>query len=803
MKSKRLIIAGILVLILAFLGLYLLAGNQPATHQTASTGKSWDTVYVPSRDRSDATAGATAISTDAAGDVTFSNVTLEDAVRGAIVGDYFGLNALQSYLDAALGDHHALERLAERIMDALGQSPIRNDYEAMATATRRLSDAVASSLSAAYRLPYERDVEEGLPRYVRGWDFGTESRAAPRGFVKIFSTSREVDGKSIQLFELERDQPLFGDGLAGVESFAAPIEDGLYRVYLLSARRPDGQNPTYPFGDGVRTNGRALRIVDAAETFKGSEIRFTTDEIATFAPPSALESGAFAPRQINYGPDGDEAGLVLATRALVHEGTFLLEFDIPEGAETYIVGIVVETTDLGEFEDEIDQQIATLLAGTEPASGTGDGEPGADAAPSPFVTAFLPPGTEPSAGISLPGFRGGPGGGYSGFGASSTTSSGGSSSGGSSSGGRSSSSSSSSSGGFPGGSTSGGFGGGPSGGPSGSSASGGGSSSSGGSSTSSGSDIVPQDENITPAPSSSSGGNENSCQENASEEDNASSSGGNDANCEESNSSSGGDDSSSSSSSSTSGGDGSSTSGGDGSSSSSSSSSTSGGDASSTGGDSSSTGGGSSTSSSSTSSGAGSSSTSTSSGSSTSSGAGSSTTSTSGGASTSGGDGSTSSSSSGGGSSTSGGDSSSGGDGPHIDEYGLTADAGDDLFGFTGENFLIDGCGSMFEDLSLCDMADESLEDFSIIWKWNEITVATDTLEFLVETGGGSLFDTVGEYLITLEIIYRNEFNTLRAGDGMTLSLLRPRLIASPGGFLLILAGICGLGYLRWRKFWA
>ncbi|RMF10356.1 MAG: hypothetical protein D6763_05855, partial [Alphaproteobacteria bacterium] len=573
MKSQRLVIAGIIALVFAVLGLYLVMGGERGAYQNASNQPSWNSFYIPgtnpehdgdetavsvSTEEQEATAGSgLTLRADQTDSVTFSNVTLEDAVRGAIVGDYYGLAALRSYFDAALGDVHAVERLAEKIMDALEGSNIRNDYQAMADATRRLTDAVAEALSSGYILPYELAVEEGLPRHARGWDFGAQSRAAPRGFVKISASSAEVKGKSVQVFELDAAQPLFGDGLAGVEGFAAPLADGLYRVYLLSGRRADGRNPTYPFGDGVRTNGRSIRIVDAAQTFAGAEIRFTTEEVVTFAPPSALESGAFTPRQINYGPDGDEAGLVLATRALVLEGTFLLEFDIPEGAETYIVGIVIEQTDLGDFEEDLEQQIAALLAGTEPASGTGDGVPSAEDDRSSFTVAFLPPDTSPQAGRKVPGFRGGPGGGFRSF----NNSSGGGGFGGSSGGGTPGGDSGSTTSGGGGSSTSGGgIGGGPSGGSSsgggssGGSSSGGSSTSSGGNSStggdsSSGGDLNSQDDDIGGG-SSTSGG------------DGSSTSGGG-------SSTSGGDGSSSSGGgSSTSGGDGSSTSGGDGSSSS-------------------------------------------------------------------------------------------------------------------------------------------------------------------------------------------------------------------------------------------
>jgi hypothetical protein len=99
-------------------------------------------------------------------------------------------------------------------------------------------------------------------------------------------------------------------------------------------------------------------------------------------------------------------------------------------------------------------------------------------------------------------------------------------------------------------------------------------------------------------------------------------------------------------------------------------------------------------------------------------------------------------------------------------------------------------------------MAAESLGDFEILWIWNGQELAHDTLEFTLNTGTGTMFDAPADYLITLQIVYPDDLNTLRSSDEFRLSLLDPRLIASPGGLLLVLLALVGLGVVRWRLYW-
>ncbi|MEX1147868.1 MAG: hypothetical protein WEB93_05750, partial [Sphingomonadales bacterium] len=348
--------------------------TQSGTESGPSTGDEASGSETTSEPRTHAGSTADTANKTARGEtVTFRDATLQDALRGAIEGDKIGNLALQSYMDAALGDEAALERRATMLLDALGSSPARGDMTAMAEAAGRISDAVATALCSAYHLPYAFDNTSGLPRSVRGWDFGPAGRSAPDNLIRISPDSREVGGAAISAFEIDPNDPLFGDGLQGVQTFSAPVEDGLYRVYLLSTN-----NSAATFGSGVRTNGHALRVVDAARAFKGAAIRFSGDGVMTvmhqdgdnFLMPVSNEASHQARHETNNKTALPEKGMLLATRAMVEGGSFSVAFDVEEGSETRIVGMIVELSSLEKFENDINQHMAGLFSNEEPASGT-------------------------------------------------------------------------------------------------------------------------------------------------------------------------------------------------------------------------------------------------------------------------------------------------------------------------------------------------------------------------------------------------------------------------------------------------
>ncbi|MDA5193567.1 PEP-CTERM sorting domain-containing protein [Govanella unica] len=156
---------------------------------------------------------------------------------------------------------------------------------------------------------------------------------------------------------------------------------------------------------------------------------------------------------------------------------------------------------------------------------------------------------------------------------------------------------------------------------------------------------------------------------------------------------------------------------------------------------------------------------------------------------------STSSSSGGDGGTPSSTSSSSGGPKP---QDALQADAGHDLMGNLGDSFFLNGCNSVFSDQTLCDFTAEYLtENFSITWYYEGNEVASGITATL-DTSTNPWFTTIGDYILSLEIIFTGgDLQGLASTDFTQLSLNQNATIPVPGILGLFGLGLLGLGYRR------
>ncbi|RIK91713.1 MAG: hypothetical protein DCC73_15205 [Proteobacteria bacterium] len=161
--------------------------------------------------------------------------------------------------------------------------------------------------------------------------------------------------------------------------------------------------------------------------------------------------------------------------------------------------------------------------------------------------------------------------------------------------------------------------------------------------------------------------------------------------------------------------------------------------------------------------------------------------------STSGGNGSSGSSTSGG-SST----STSGGGDPT-----LLAEAGPDQWGDLGASFLFNGCESLFSDALICDFSEGYLQDhFMAAWYLGDQQIGSG-FSITLDTGEGTLFDSPQSYLLTFEIIFLDGGSPILTSTDQARLALARRNISEPAILLIFVASILGLGYLRWRRWWA
>lgn len=117
--------------------------------------------------------------------------------------------------------------------------------------------------------------------------------------------------------------PASGDGIQGVEGFRVQIPNGLWRVVMISTKRPEGQSLAGAFGEHLFANGRRIEIVQ-----QGPD---------RWLPRAALSNypgvAAFRPDQVL---PGISPSLVFPLTVLNGE----VELRFPQGAE--IAAIVFE-----------------------------------------------------------------------------------------------------------------------------------------------------------------------------------------------------------------------------------------------------------------------------------------------------------------------------------------------------------------------------------------------------------------------------------------------------------------------------
>ena len=124
----------------------------------------------------------------------------------------------------------------------------------------------------------------------------------------------------------------------------------------------------------------------------------------------------------------------------------------------------------------------------------------------------------------------------------------------------------------------------------------------------------------------------------------------------------------------------------------------------------------------------------------------------------------------------------------------LTADAGlyDPLF--LGEDILLDGCGSTFDDAFICELQD--ISRFTATWLLDDVVLG-DGFELLVATGPSTLFNRPGDFLVTLKITFDGIVPL--TDDDVAIITLLIRDVPLPASLPLLLIGLLGIAWTRRR----
>jgi hypothetical protein len=122
-----------------------------------------------------------------------------------------------------------------------------------------------------------------------------------------------------------------------------------------------------------------------------------------------------------------------------------------------------------------------------------------------------------------------------------------------------------------------------------------------------------------------------------------------------------------------------------------------------------------------------------------------------------------------------------------------------------GGAFDLDFCQSVFDNASLCSFATPYLQqNFTLEWFMgaNSLGVSTNSTPFHLDTSlFSALFNSPGNYLISLSVAYVGGVTPLLSDDSMQLTLfVPPPIISEPAAGLIFLAGIGGLGLAIRRR---
>lgn len=280
---------------------------------------------------------ATALLPFTVGAQTLQEPNRADALAGAIAGGDAGHAAIERYLDAGGVPENAAERAVGLIRE-LQRTDLVADPLIVQQAADRISRAASHSFVSAriYKTRVTTTFDLGEKRI--GFDFGPPDAQVKPGFTKVTARSELIRGPNPTAMRRPEGESLLRDGIRNIRKVKLPVANGTYRVLIATDDIGVPEATERPFGAKLKINGENVRV--AAQTPKG-----WVDE-TYLAEPNGY-----------YGKDGDKAaddvagrgnaqgkttGGVMVVETTVTNGVLDLTFDLVEGRETYLTGVILE-----------------------------------------------------------------------------------------------------------------------------------------------------------------------------------------------------------------------------------------------------------------------------------------------------------------------------------------------------------------------------------------------------------------------------------------------------------------------------
>lgn len=260
-----------------------------------------------------------------------------DALAGAIAGSKDGLTAIERYLDAGGIPGESANR-AVKLIRELQRSDLVADPAVIQKAADRISKAASRSFAAAriFKTRVTTTFELGEKRI--GFDFGPPDAQVKDGFVKVTANSDLIKGPNPTAMRRPEGESLLRDGIRNIRKVKLPVENGTYRVMITTDDIGVPEATERPYGAGVKVNGE--RVLVSSQSPKA-----WVDETYLAEPNSYYgEGGDKAADEVagRGNARGETTGGVMIVDAEVTNGELNLVFDLVEGRETYLTGVILE-----------------------------------------------------------------------------------------------------------------------------------------------------------------------------------------------------------------------------------------------------------------------------------------------------------------------------------------------------------------------------------------------------------------------------------------------------------------------------
>lgn len=210
---------------------------------------------------------------------------------------------------------------------AAGRSPRVASVEAY----RTMIDRVRQAWSLAVCVPrvFRVDTNDGF-RPAPGSiavDFGGADSERMPGFVRVTEKTPNVAGRELRAISNPGGGSLFGDGLEGVEEFAVALDNGTYRITILSFSHNGGRYAAAPLGYRIAVNGERRLIGEAPSP--------------TWLRHGELGGTGFAPLLVGGGTTVLRGGAI-TLKSTVTDGTLRIAFSQHGGVGASLAGLLIE-----------------------------------------------------------------------------------------------------------------------------------------------------------------------------------------------------------------------------------------------------------------------------------------------------------------------------------------------------------------------------------------------------------------------------------------------------------------------------